>query len=162
MLRCLYAQSAIENKDTIFESLIKTPFQEELQVMFCKRNNGTYSLNNIDADYKIKGTSITVTDQTIWLETGKHQKVKKGGTRTGSMFSNIEPSDINATYNTVVLRYLLEFCSMCKPADVIGFKECCKIYHSLSPQRLGRFGCIWPTDKALQWFEAFYLIKFYI
>ena len=29
MLRCLYAQSAIENKDTISESLIKTPFQEE-------------------------------------------------------------------------------------------------------------------------------------
>ena len=51
---------------------------------------------------------------------------------------------------------------MCKPADVIGFKECCKIYHSMSPQRLGRLGCIWPTDKALQWFEAFYLIKLYI
>ena len=32
----------------------------------------------------------------------------------------------------------------------------------MSLQRLGRLGCIWPTDKALQWFEAFYLIKFYI
>ena len=76
--------------------------------MFCKRNNGTYSLNNIDADYKIKGTFITVSDREIWLETGKYQKVKKGGTHTGSMFGNIEPSDINATYNTVALRYLLE------------------------------------------------------
>ena len=93
---------------------------------------------------------------------GKRQKVKKGGTRTGTMFSNIEPSDINVTYNNVVLRYLLEFCSMCKPSDVIGFKECCKIYHCMSPQRLGRLGCIWPTDKALQWFEDFYLIKLYI
>ena len=31
MLRCLYAQSAIENVDTMSESLTKTPFQEELQ-----------------------------------------------------------------------------------------------------------------------------------
>ena len=51
---------------------------------------------------------------------------------------------------------------MCKPVDVIGFKEYCNIYHSMSPQRLGIFGCIWPTEKALQWFEAFYLIKLYI
>ena len=80
--------------------------------MFCKRNNKTYSVNDIDADFKIKGTSITVSDREIWLETRKHQKVKKGGTRTGCMFGNIEPSDINVTYNNVVLRYLLEFCSM--------------------------------------------------
>ena len=32
----------------------------------------------------------------------------------------------------------------------------------MSPQRLGRLGCIWSTDKALQWFEAFHLIKLYI
>ena len=155
MIRCLYAQCTIENIDTISESLIKTPFQEELQEMFFLRNNNTYSLNNIDADDKIKGTSITVSDPRTWLETGRRQKVKKGGTRTGTMLNNIEHSDINVTYNTVVLRYSLEFCSMCKPADVIGFKECCKIYHCMSPQRLGRLGCIWPTDKALQWFEAF-------
>ena len=31
MLRILYAQCEIEKKDTISESLIKTPFQEELQ-----------------------------------------------------------------------------------------------------------------------------------
>ena len=150
MLRCLYAQSAIENKDTISESLIMTAFQEELQEMFCKHNNGTHSLNDIDADYKINGTSITVSDPTTWLETGRRQKVIRGTKPTGTMFNNIEPSDINVTYNTVVLRYLLEFCSMCKPVDIIGFKECCKLYHSMSPQRLGRLGCIWPTDKALQ------------
>ena len=121
MLRCLYAQCAIENKDTIYESLIKTP-QEELQAMFCLRNNGTYSLNDIDADYKIKGNFITVSDSRTWLETERRQKVKRGGTRTGMILNNIEPSDINATYNTVVLRYLLEFCSMCKPVDIIGFK----------------------------------------
>ena len=78
------------------------------------------------------------------------------------MFNVIEHSDINMTYNTVALRYVLEFCSMCKPVDVIGFKECCKIYHYMSSQRLGRLGCIWTTDTALQWFEAFYLIKLYI
>ena len=93
-------------------------------------------MNNIDADDKIKGIFITVSDRTIWEETGKRQKVKKGNKLTGTMFSKIEQSDINVTYNTVVLRYLLEFCSMCKPVDVIGFKECCKIYHSMSPQRL--------------------------
>ena len=103
-----------------------------------------------------------MSDPRTWEEKGKHKQVKRGTQRTGSMFGNIEPSDINVTYTNVVLRYLLEFCSMCKPADVIGFKECFKIYHSMSPQRLGRLGCIWPTDKALQWFEAFYLIKLYI
>ena len=62
MHRSLYAQCAIKNKDTISESLIKTPFQEELQAMFCFRKNCTYSLNNINAAYQIKGTSITVSD----------------------------------------------------------------------------------------------------
>ena len=79
-------------------------------------------MNVIDADGKINGTSIAVSDRTIWEEREKRQKVKRGTKRTGTMFSNMEHSDINVTYNTVVLRYLLEFCSMCKPVDIIGFK----------------------------------------
>ena len=140
---------------------MRTTFQEELQAMFCKRSNKTYSVNKLMTITKSKELPLLCQTQ----ELGKKQeniKKKKGVTRTCCMFSNIEPSDINVTYNNVVLRYLLEFCSMCKPADVIGFKKCCKIYHCMSPQRLGRLGCIWPTDKALQWFEAFYLIKLYI
>ena len=65
MIRCLYAQCAIENVETMSESLTKTAFQEELQAMFCKRNNKTYSVNEINVDYKIKGTSITVSDREI-------------------------------------------------------------------------------------------------
>ena len=69
MIRCLYAQSAIENKETMSESLTKTPFQEELQVMLHLRNNKTYSLNDIDADDKIKGTSIPVSSHIFRSET---------------------------------------------------------------------------------------------
>ena len=46
MLRCLYAQCAIENVDTMSESLTKTPLQKELHAMDCPRNNNTYSLHD--------------------------------------------------------------------------------------------------------------------
>ena len=49
--------------------------------MFHLRQNGTYSLNDIDADYTIKGTFITVSDPKTWLETGTFQKVNRGVTR---------------------------------------------------------------------------------
>ena len=58
MIRSLYAQCAIENIDTISESINRTPFQKELQVMFYIRSNGTYSTDDIDAEFRIKETSI--------------------------------------------------------------------------------------------------------
>ena len=84
MLRCLYAQCTIEDEETMSESLMQTAFQEELQAMFCKRSNKTYSVNEIDVNDNIKGTSITVSDPRTWEETGKHKQVKKGAQRTCS------------------------------------------------------------------------------
>ena len=86
-----------ENKDTISESLIKTPFQEELQAMFYFRNDRTYSLNDIDADYKIKGTSITVSDPRTWLETRKPPIV-----RLSSMVVTSSKNDKNHPHPTVI------------------------------------------------------------
>ena len=74
MISCLYAQSAIENEETMSESLMQTDFQVGLQAMFCKRNNGTYSVNEIDVNDNIKELSLLCQTQ----EHGKKQEnIKK-------------------------------------------------------------------------------------
>ena len=78
-----------------------------------------------------------------------------------NIFEFVGADDTSDTYNKIVIRYFMSFCSNLNHDGLLVFQKCLELYLSMPPSVVGQRGCIWCTGLIIKWFENFYLVKIF-
>ena len=131
-----------------FQKQLKDTFNGMIKNLIPQKNHTESSPSGTKT---IKGTQtiITAEDKFKWQS-------------TKNIYRNLNLADINKTYNIIVARYLMDFCSISSPPKTDLFLKCIKTYTNMSLNHVGLAGCIWTDDNILKWFETIYSVKCFI
>ena len=170
-VRALFSQYIKCRKDFIPGLLEMKTFDLNMKNIFhinSLRNGAMVRTTTKNSNF-LKGTNYELNEPEKWKlhkKFGGRRKLsnaeKKSPLRDFDCFLDLNESEVSACYNTIVLKYLSNFCSKIKQDFKKKFYNAIEKYVAMPPSILGTYGCFWANNESVDWFEQFFLVKIFI